>query len=400
MAFWPWKVRRSLDVTLWTHAPNPYQLLRLTKLYIQGDSSSTASFEKTLSTLSTKIADTQARLDRVRSSSRRARVLSTIYLSFAYLVYTIVLLLVVGYKNLGRFEWAGLAGGPLLIYVTRTSLAAYYNFRIESLTARLGEYQQERGKTIQKLKDATKYDSTLELIEKYGGQEGKPKGNKDDAGGADGDSKLQNKDKKISEASGAPGAPNRTRMPPPATANIQRRDGPAPNLMEPSAEFAPNAGFAPSAFPNGAGPPPPPSTMDHQQYNATASEPHWYDRIFDVLLGEDETALKNRIVLICKACRLVNGQAPPGTKTLSELGPWKCMSCGALNGELDEGKRIVNEVLGQAADNAAATEAGADDSSSDDVVDVAREHLLEEVQEDTKDGPAAGVRKRRGKGKK
>lgn len=80
----------------------------------QGDDSSTASFEKTLSTLSTKITDTQALLDRVRSSSRRARVLWTLYLSFAYLVYTIVLLLVIGYKNLGAYEWTGLVGGPVL----------------------------------------------------------------------------------------------------------------------------------------------------------------------------------------------------------------------------------------------------------------------------------------------
>ncbi|KAJ3500781.1 hypothetical protein NM208_g17071 [Fusarium decemcellulare] len=80
----------------------------------QGDSSSTADFEKTLSTLSTKITDTQASLDKLRSSSRRAQVLWTLYLSFAYLVYAIVLLLVVGYKNLGAYEWTGLSGGPVL----------------------------------------------------------------------------------------------------------------------------------------------------------------------------------------------------------------------------------------------------------------------------------------------
>ncbi|KAF7539604.1 hypothetical protein G7Z17_g12391 [Cylindrodendrum hubeiense] len=373
MAIWPWK----------------------------GDDSSTASFEKTLSTLSTKITDTQARLDRVRSSSRRARVLWTLYLSFAYLVYTIVLLLVVGYQNLGAYEWTGLVGGPVLIYVTRTSLAAFYTFRIESLIARLKEYQQEREKTIQKLKDATKYDSTLELIEKYGGQEGQPKGKKKGTGDGEGDDISQ----KVKKGNTTPGPQNRTRMPPPATANIQRRDspaGPAPNPMEPGAEFAPNAEFAPSAFPGGQAPPPP---VGFAQYNTTPSEPHWYDRIFDVLLGEDETALKNRIVLICHSCRLVNGQAPPGTKTLSDLGPWKCMSCGALNGELDEGKRIVNEVLGQAAENAAVkqednTDEDAENTSSDDVVDVGKEHIFEEIQQEVNDGPAAAVRKRRGKGKK
>lgn len=77
-------------------------------------SSSTASFEKTLSTLSKKIADSQAKLDRTRASSRRIKVLWTLYLSFAYLVYAIILLAVVGWKNLGAYEWTGMAGGPVL----------------------------------------------------------------------------------------------------------------------------------------------------------------------------------------------------------------------------------------------------------------------------------------------
>ncbi|KAM5347195.1 hypothetical protein ACJ41O_010200 [Fusarium nematophilum] len=375
VAFWPWR----------------------------GDSSSTASFEKTLSTLSSKITDTQASLERLRSSSRRARVLWTLYLSFAYLVYTIVLLLVVGYKNLGAYEWTGLAGGPVLIYVTRTTLAAFYNFRIESLTTRLKDHQQERAKTIQKLKDATKYDSTMELIEKYGGAEGQPKGKKKKDAGEEGQGD-QSADNKRRLGGPNQGPPNRTHMPPPPTANIQRRDDgqpagsptPAPNPLEPGAEFAPNAEFngpPPPVFPGTPHPPPPPS--NYSSYSTGAPETHWYDRIFDVLLGEDETAPKNRIVLICQSCRLVNGQAPPGTKTLAELGTWRCMSCGALNGELDEGKRIVNEVLDAARDAAAEEE---EEPSSDDVVDLGQEDLKKEHTQDQ--GPTAGVRKRKGKGKK
>lgn len=80
----------------------------------QGDASSPASFEKTLSALSAKITDTQCRLDQRRSSARRAKVLWTLYLSFAYLVYAIVLLLVVGYGNMGLYEWTGMAGGPVV----------------------------------------------------------------------------------------------------------------------------------------------------------------------------------------------------------------------------------------------------------------------------------------------
>ncbi|KAF5965119.1 hypothetical protein FCOIX_13092 [Fusarium coicis] len=339
-----------------------------------GESSSTASFEKTLSTLSTKITDTQASLDKVRASSRRARVIWTLYLSFAYLVYAIVLLLVVGYNNLGAFEWGGLTGGPVLIYVTRTTLAAYYNFRIENLSARLKDHQSERAKTIQKLKDATKYDSTMELIEKYGGADGKGK-KKEGEQNAD---KAPNKQR----PDGPQGVPERTRMPPPPTANIPRPHSPmpAPNPMEPSAEFAPNAEFSEP-------PPPPPMPTGYASYQTGPPESHWYDRIFDVLLGEDETAPKNRIVLICKSCRLVNGQAPPGTKTLSEVGQWRCMSCGAPNGEIDEGKRIMNEVLDAAKDSPTDGESANEDFASD-----------KRIKEEDDDGPAV-VKKRRRKDK-
>ncbi|KAL6858305.1 hypothetical protein ACO1O0_005766 [Amphichorda felina] len=359
------------------------------------DSSSTASFEKTLSTLSSKIADTQTRLDKVRSSSRRVKVLWTLYLTFAYLVYAIVLILVVGYKNMGAYEWTGLAGGPVIIYGTRTSLTAVYNFRIETLTARLAEQQEEREKTIQKLKEATKYDSTMELIEKYGGADGKPgRGKKkstvsgDGEDGTDGQHPREKKDRQ------SQGVPGRTSMAPPPTANIQRRpEGPPmmpqPPLengsLEPGAEFAPNAEYT-HAPPLQAHPPYP---FPQPPAAPIAPESHWYDRIFDVLLGEDETAPKNRIVLICRACRLVNGQAPPGAKSLGDVGTWRCMACGALNGEVaeDEGHRIVREVLGEkqkaAVEGASGGEAGdASESSSEENVD-------------TEDGPAASVKKRR-----
>lgn len=160
------------------------------------------------------------------------------------------------------------------------------------------------------------------------------------------------------------GAPRRTNLPPPPTANIQRQPyspapdppQPGPDALSPHSPMSPNPQstisstsipvteeFAPNAFAHT--PPPPPPPQAHARYDA-ATEPHWYDRVMDLLLGEDEMAAKNRIVLICQTCRLVNGQAPPGTNSLSELGPWKCMSCGSKNGEMDEGEKIVQEVLG------------------------------------------------------
>lgn len=103
----------------------------------------------------------------------------------------------------------------------------------------------------------------------------------------------------------------------------------APQAPQVQAEFAPNAFSAPPQYATGGD---------------LGIGGHWYDRVLDLLLGEDETSPKNRIILICQNCRLVNGQAPPGTKSLAELGKWKCFGCGEINGEEDEAVKVVQEM--------------------------------------------------------
>lgn len=373
VSFWPWKA----------------------------EDSSPASFEKALSTQSVRIADLQARLERLRATSRRVRVLWMLYLSLAYLIYSIVMMLVVGYNRFGPWDWSSVALGPILIYVTRLAITSYFNFRIDSLTDELERTQEERSKTIQKLKDATKYDSTLQLLEKYGGKAGgspepKSKGNPQE--GDDGGRQHLGQQ---------PGqrVPSRTNMPPPPTANIQRRDGPpsSPGTPQPEqqlgptnppAEFDTSAKFAPNAF------------IDHHSHHPQAPQhdapPSWYDRIMDLLLGEDEAAAKNRIVLICRSCRQVNGQAPPGTRSLAELGVWKCMSCGASNGEVNEGKRLIKEVLDARAAQTNSLEPGEEFKEEDDDDD---EAVAEDVGKDevgpegrtTGKHTETGTRKRKGR---
>lgn len=94
-------------------------------------------------------------------------------------------------------------------------------------------------------------------------------------------------------------------------------------------EFAPNAFASPAQY---------------AESGSLLAEGHWYDRILDLLMGEDETSPKNRIALICQNCRLVNGQAPPGTKSPADLGKWRCSGCGAWNGEEDEAVKAVKEM--------------------------------------------------------
>lgn len=97
----------------------------------------------------------------------------------------------------------------------------------------------------------------------------------------------------------------------------------------PSAEFAPNAFARAPSYPSAP---------------AFQGESRWYDRILDALIGEDETSSKNRFALICSKCRLVNGQAPPGAKSLEDVGLWRCSGCGAENGEESEASKVVKHV--------------------------------------------------------
>ncbi|KAJ5633417.1 hypothetical protein N7490_009756 [Penicillium lividum] len=309
VSFWPWK----------------------------GDDNSAASFEKTLSTLSTKIAQTTTRLDQQRQSSRRFKALWTLYSTFAYLFYSIILALVLGWESWGVKEYAAIAGGPVLIYGVRTISARLFEYRISKAQRGLDDLHKQREETIEKLKVATKYNSTQQLLEKYGGESPKQSPSP----------KAESKQQR--QANPQPPA-QRTGLPPPPTANIRRPpmppSGPG-NAMPPSyqAQQQPQQpipatppipqtpvdepGFAPNAFPSSG------------QY---IEQPHWYDRLLDVLLGEDEMQPRNRMAMICSDCRLVNGQAPPGIKTPEELGRWRCGSCGAWNGVESETTQMLSSL--------------------------------------------------------
>ncbi|KAL2849897.1 hypothetical protein BJY01DRAFT_245695 [Aspergillus pseudoustus] len=308
----------------------------------KGEDSSPAFFEKTLSTLSEKITRATTRLDLHRQHARRFKALWTLYTTFVYLLYSIILALVLGWQNWGVKEYAAIVGGPVIIYVVRAGGAMYYEYRINNTQRYLDNLNKQRDETIEKLKVATKYNSTQQLLEKYAGDSPKQRSKS-------GEQKLKSEGKRKPSESQQPPV-QRTGLPPPPTANIHRpptQPPPLPEQLPPSPyppqqqQLPPNTppqsgppgidepGFAPNAFPA------PQQYIEHSR---------WYDRLLDVLLGEDETQPKNRIVLICSSCRLVNGQAPPGVKSLEELGRWRCGGCGAWNGEESATKKVLADI--------------------------------------------------------
>lgn len=208
------------------------------------------------------------------------------------------------------------------------------------------ELHQQREETIEKLKDATKYNTTQELLRKYGDS---PTPNINSGIVIDAEPKPRDGDNR--KLGGG-----RTSSTPPPTANIPRKSRQEynfpqailPSLAEnvsfgaiqieaaqrrPSTALKTTAEFAPNAL-SAAAP-------QHAQSDQIA---RWYDRLMDVLLGEDESLPRNRLALICMKCRLVNGQAPPGAKRLEDVGNWRCFGCGTMNGDETETTKIVASV--------------------------------------------------------
>jgi hypothetical protein len=303
------------------------------------------------------------------------------------------------------------------IYGIRYALTSYFDYRISNTTAYLKKLNKERDATIERLKEATKYNSTQQLLEKYGAS---PK-SKDQITSPD--RKEQQGPQKPTQAPGP-----RTGIAPPPTANIQRSptqqqqqqqpmtpqrmpsnlsspQGPSPPQQLPPPD-APSAEFAPNAFG---------SSELTTQFSAapatTFTQTHWYDRILDALLGEDETQPKNRLALICSECRLVNGQAPPGARGLEDVGRWRCGGCEAWNGKDKPREDVEGLVKGWEAERKARESGGSVDDDDEDetaVIVDADEDEEEDAEEDVEmeevvkeAPPSKSTRsKTKGKGKK
>jgi len=224
--------------------------------------------------------------------------------------------------------------------VVRLGLTTLFEYRTSRVQPQLDELQKRRDSTIERLKIATKYNSTAELLKKYSGTptpKVKPVGGSDRKVTPKGDVKVPRGGKTAYAPPPTANIPGRIEQPPPQGTPHQGRpyESSSPTGRSTSPWQSPvspqdaSADFAPNAFP---------AAPQYAQMNEGSS---WYDRIMDVLLGEDETLPGKRLALICASCRLVNGQAPPGVKRLEDVGRWRCGGCGSMNGEENDVKKIV-----------------------------------------------------------
>lgn len=242
------------------------------------------------------------------------------------------------------------------VYVVRQIIKRYYEWRVNNIETSLESLREQQTETIEKLKAATKYDSTQALLDKYtktatttGAQaqahQNNIQGNKELTPSGPGSQPVTpagslRKRKPTSStrppvANILPGQPLQTPPPP----GPERELGPQDHIEGLPPGIPPHMlhGMPPPGMgmpPMGQFAPPPPEEP---------RQPQWYDRFLDVLLGEDETSAKNRFALICSNCRQVNGLAPPGTTNVEDVR-YICGRCGAENG-----KPEVKDLLGRIA---------------------------------------------------
>ena len=106
VSLWPFRVSPH-------HRQSPIHQPTI-KPHSQAEDTSPASFEKALAALSTKITRATTRLDLHRQHARRFKALWTLYTTFAYLLYSIIIALVLGWQNWGITEYGAIIGGPIL----------------------------------------------------------------------------------------------------------------------------------------------------------------------------------------------------------------------------------------------------------------------------------------------
>ncbi|KAI5300119.1 hypothetical protein KEM55_009310 [Ascosphaera atra] len=107
----------------------------------------------------------------------------------------------------------------MVIYLVRHTLNAIFNYAIQKTSDQLLDLQKQRDETIDRLKEATKYNSTQKLLRKYASKPSSPAINGNGNNGDDpGDGTKRGGRKQRNSMSAMPG---RTNLPPPPTANIR-----------------------------------------------------------------------------------------------------------------------------------------------------------------------------------
>lgn len=259
------------------------------------------TFEKELTQLTKQISDTQQHIYSLKGKSKRwVFSLSKIFLT------TYALILVYIYQKVPRSPIARnkivnfiksqsndqlmvLVGFPVVGYLIVYLINSIFRLSVGRREKYLQSLKKKHSLKIEELKKITNFNTTNDLLNKYGNQDEKKK-SKDETGNKSATKKQLGASRQID------------------TPNAQQQQQQQQIIKR----------------------------LQNLQENPPVQKPRTFqDRVLDFIVGSDNNeATENRYALICKQCLTHNGLAPPGSTNPFKVS-YICPNCGFLNGETE-----------------------------------------------------------------
>ncbi|CUM46958.1 uncharacterized protein AC631_02926 [Debaryomyces fabryi] len=258
------------------------------------------AFEKELTQLTKQISSTQQQIYSLKGKSKRwvfflSKIFIAAYALIVVYIYQKVPRLPIAknktvnfIRNQSNEQRMVLVGFPLVGYLIVYLINSMFKISVRRREKSLQTLKKKHSLKIEELKKITNFNTTNELLNKYGGQDERKKA-KDDTG--DKPTKKQT--------------------------NVARQiNTPTTQQQQQQQQII--------------------KRLQNLQANPPVQAPRTFqDRILDFIVGSDNNeATENRYALICKQCLTHNGLAPPGSTNPFKVS-YICPNCGFLNGETD-----------------------------------------------------------------
>ncbi|KAG0001447.1 hypothetical protein BGZ79_004637 [Entomortierella chlamydospora] len=298
--------------------------------------SNDSDYEKILSDLDSNIRKAEVRLSAINVRERRLSSLWLIYSVLAWIGYIVVFALYLHPQYVDEpqpwaFALAPIVVGLPSIFVGRSLISVWYKRAKTNEESQLSLLRADQRLKVEELKKKTAYYSTKTLLERYDpsskpsglrqiGPDGRPIPN-----AQDGQPKLQQPnmmDPGLRQRQGmsvmnAQGIPVGQGHPAGVSSGVQRPGQGPQNDPRVQGNYGPQQPphFNPGQ-PNGR----------PNQYGPPSTERHWYDKIVDVIVGDEGPDTK--YALICGQCYAHNGLALP--QEIEDI-QYICPKCNFFN---------------------------------------------------------------------
>lgn len=297
------------------------------------------AFEKELTQITASITSTQEQIYKLSRRKRSTRKTTIHYLLVIYIVGNLYNYTQIPQipnttrfqaiiKGLSRNQWIFVIVYPIILYFLVRLLGGLYDWLLKSRQTKLSSLQERHKLKIEELKKITNFNTTSELLEKYGdpNERKRKTANVIDKGTSSGAQGIPGNGNLKQRLNVNPGTINVSKPISEMKPGLQKQEQQQP--LEGLQQKQQPSSSKPSDINNKRSP-----SSSHQEVQSQRS---FQDRLLDILVGSDYSeTIESRYALICAGCFKHNGLASPGCTEPHKV-PYICPQCGLFNGEMQE----------------------------------------------------------------